>query len=52
MKYFIFLIVSLPIFIFPFLGNKSISWEIAFLIFGYFWFGVVLTESMERQKKK
>jgi hypothetical protein len=46
MKYIIPLIVSLPIFILPTIGNKSISLATAFLIFGYFWFGVLVGEEL------
>jgi len=49
MRYILPLIISLHIFILPFLGNKNISWEMAILIFGYFWFGVAIGEEIEKQ---
>lgn len=49
MKYIIPLFVSLPVFILPTIGNKGISWEIALIIFGYFWFGVLMGEGLNKK---
>ncbi|MBI1754691.1 hypothetical protein HY250_00395 [Candidatus Azambacteria bacterium] len=50
MKYIIPIIISLPVFLLPFLGNRSISWEMVVLIFGYFWVGVALGEEIGKGK--
>jgi len=50
MKYLGPFIASLPIFILPSIGNRSISWGMTLLIFGYFWVGVVLGEEVGRNK--
>jgi len=42
MKYLESFIASLPILILPLIGNRSISWEMTILIFGYYWIGVAL----------
>jgi len=51
MKYMVPIIASLPLFYLPFLGNKSISWGMVFLIFGYLWFGVMLGEHIGKEEK-
>ena len=50
MKYVAAIIMSLPILAFPFIGNKSISWEAVVIILGYFWVGVVIGEEIGKGK--
>ena len=50
MKYVVPIIFSLTIFILPTIGNKNISWEMVFIIFGYFWFGIFIGEDIEKNR--
>lgn len=49
MKYIAPLFISLPIFYLPFVGNRSITWGMAILIFIYFWIGVGLGEGIGKE---
>jgi len=50
MKYVAPLILILHVFILPFLGNKSISWEMVIMIFIYFWLGVAIGEEVGKKQ--
>ena len=51
MGYIAPVILSLPIVILPFLGNRSISWGIVILILGYFWIGVALGQGIGKKQE-
>lgn len=52
MRYIVALVISLPIFVLPTVGNKSISLGIAFIIFAYFWVGIAIGEEIGKKSLK
>jgi len=52
MKYLAAIIISLPICGLPTIGNKSISWGWALVMFLYFWTGIAMGEEIGKDDSR
>lgn len=52
MRYIFPLIISLSTFLLIGAGNGSIDFSMAFIMFGYFWFGLYIGEEIGKKENK